>query len=442
MQGARGKNLYIETFGCQMNEYDTWRMVRLMSGQGYAHTQQEEEADLIVLNTCSIREKAQQKVMSRLGRLARLKERKPSLIIALAGCLAQQEGEGLLKAAPQLDLVIGTHAIHRLPELVRAHAANGRRSHCTEFDYIFGPSPALAGQAAPVTAFVTIMQGCDNFCAYCVVPYVRGRETSRAPGEIEAEAQDLAAHGAREITLLGQNVNSYGRGLEEPVTFAGLLGRLHKIEGLKRLRFTTSHPKDLGPELMEAFARLPKLCAHLHLPVQSGSTRVLEAMNRRYTRRDYLDKIQALRAARPDIALTTDIIVGFPGETEEDFEETMDLIDEVRYHNIFSFCYSDRPMTKASRMPGKVDPQTASRRLARLQARQREITAQIDQALAGQVVEVLVEGPAKRGGNQLTGRTPWLKAVNFEGGKGLVGALARVEVTRVLPNSLFGRLLP
>lgn len=441
MKAQTGQNLfYVTTFGCQMNEYDSERMVRLMAGKGFVQTDDIGRADFILLNTCCIREKAEQKVYSFLGRLKPLKEANPNLIIGVGGCLAQQYGAKLLRRVPFLDLVLGTHGVHRLPELVEKVIRTRRPVCWTDFDYDLSSPPALVQEQASVKAFLTIMQGCDNFCAYCVVPYVRGREISRKPGDILAEARDLLAHGVREITLLGQNVNSYGRGLEERCSFVELIHQVTALAGLERLRFTTSHPKDLSPDLIRAIADVGPLCEHVHLPVQSGSTRILKAMSRGYTREAYLEKVEALRKACPDVALTTDIIVGFPGETEADFRATMDLMDQVRFDGMYSFKYSDRPMTRASKLAGKLDEEVKGRRLAELQAAQKEITLARNMELVGRMVEVLVEGWGKRCPDQLTGRTRSNKIVNFIGPEHLVGKPAYPVVQEAWANSLRGAL--
>jgi len=434
------KYIYVATFGCQMNEYDSERMIRLMAGQGFVPTDDPAQADLILLNTCSIRAKAEQKVYSLLGRLRPLKEDKPHLIIGVGGCVAQQEGKKLLDQVPFLDLVFGTHGVHLLPELVDRAAQTGRPVCYTDFNYELAPAPALDHKPAPVKSYLTIMQGCDNFCAYCVVPYVRGREKSRQPEDILAEARNLLNQGVKEITLLGQNVNSYGRGLEPEITFTELIRQIVQLPGPARLRFTTSHPKDLSPDLVRALAEIEPLCEHLHLPVQSGSNRMLKAMNRGYTREDYLGRVAALREARPDLAITTDVIVGFPGENEADFEATLDLIDRVRYDGMYSFKYSDRPMTRATKLPDKVDEEIKARRLAELQAVQKEITLEKNRALTGRRVEVLVEGRSERYPEQLTGRTRTNKIVNFVGPDRLIGQMAEPVVIEAWANSLIGRL--
>ncbi len=436
------RRVFVATFGCQMNEYDSDRLLRLLSDNNFVPTENVEQADFIFLNTCSIREKAVQKVYSYLGRLRPLKEANPDLILGVGGCVAQQEGKALLKQAPYLDIVLGTHGIHRLPEMIEEMDRGRRRICYVNFDYNLDPPPKLISQKRRLKAFLTIMQGCNNFCAYCVVPYVRGREISRNPDEVLAEARDLLAHGVKEITLLGQNVNSYGRGMELNITFTDLIERVAVLAGLERLRFTTSHPKDLSPELIRAIAEVQPLCEHVHLPVQSGSTRILEAMGRIYTRNDYLKLVDALREACPDVALTTDVIVGFPGETEEDFRETMDLVTRLCFDGMYSFKYSDRPKTKASRMSGKVDEETKRRRLAELQDAQREITLERNRMLIGREVEVLVEDRSGRYPGQLTGRTRSHKVVNFDGPDQMIGALVRPRITEAWANSLLGTISP
>ncbi|MEW5723789.1 MAG: tRNA (N6-isopentenyl adenosine(37)-C2)-methylthiotransferase MiaB [Thermodesulfobacteriota bacterium] len=436
----REKKVFIATFGCQMNEYDSDVVFRLLSERGWSRTREIGQADFIFLNTCSIREKAEQKVYSYLGRLRPLKEARPDLVIGVGGCVAQQEGEKLLEAAPFVDLVLGTHGVRRLPDLLE-EAARTRQAVCyTGFDYETGRTPVPVPEGAGLKAFLTIMQGCDNFCAYCVVPYVRGREISRPPGDILAEAGGLLAGGVKEITLLGQNVNSYGRGLEPAADFVDLLERMAGLPGLLRLRFTTSHPKDLSPRLMRAMAEIGPLCEHLHLPVQAGSSAVLSAMGRGYSREEYLARVEALREARPGVALTTDVIVGFPGETEADFQETMSLVEQVRFDGMFSFKYSDRPNTRAAGLPGKVDEAVKGRRLSELQARQKEISASRNREMVGRRVEVLVEGRSGRYDGQLTGRTRGNKIVNFTGPSGLIGGLAEPLVVEAWANSLRGIL--
>lgn len=431
---APKKKLYLRTFGCQMNVADSQLMAQVLAPE-YELTPDPEEADLYLINTCAIRKKSEHKVLSLLGNLRGLKRRRPHLLIGVGGCVAQQEGERLLAQVPHLDLVFGTHGIWRLPELVRQ--AEVSRTVDVEL------GEALSGlrrqwPAGVIQGYVTIMQGCDNFCTFCVVPYVRGREVSRPPDDIEAEVRDFLAAGGKEITLLGQNVNSYGRGLPERVTFRQLLNRLAALPGLARLRFATSHPKDLSDELIAAFGELPPLCEHLHLPAQSGSDRVLQAMNRGYTRAAYLKKVARLRRSCPGMALSTDLIVGFPGETEADFQETLELVREAGFEAAFSFKYSPRPRTRAAEFPDQVPEEVKSERLARLQALLSELTLAAHRRLVGQVREVLVEGDSKRGG-ELTGRLRTNQVVNFAGPRHLVGTLAQVEITEAHPHSLKGR---
>jgi tRNA-2-methylthio-N6-dimethylallyladenosine synthase len=333
------RRVYLETFGCQMNDYDTARMMRLLETAGYEKVELPKDADLILVNTCSVRDKAEQKALSRLGRLKSLRRTRPGILLGVTGCFAQREGEKFLRRMPYIDLILGTGAIERLPEHIRALECG--RGPIVDIDLEPTPSPVtdfgrhLPGKGSSVAAFLTIMRGCDNYCAYCVVPYVRGPERSRPPDDILREARGLITQGAHELTLLGQNVNSYGRGLGDEIDFPRLLTMVHDLDGLTRLRFTTSHPKDLSDRLIDAFAKLPKLAPHLHLPVQAGSNQVLARMNRGYTVEQYLARVDALRAARPGIAVTTDILVGFPGETDDDFRQTCDLVESVRYSNAF-----------------------------------------------------------------------------------------------------------
>ena len=430
------KKVYIKTFGCQMNVADSDQMAQMLAAD-YVLTDRPEEADLVLINTCAIRRKSEEKVRSLLGRLKVLKKRRPELILGVGGCVAQQEGERLLTAVPHLDLVFGTHGIYRLPELVKR--AECERPVDIELSRCFPGLPRREWPQGRVQTLVTIMQGCNNFCSFCVVPYVRGREYSREPADIEAEIKDFLAAGGREVTLLGQNVNSYGQGLAEPVTFTELVRRLAALPGLARLRFATSHPKDLSHDLMAAFGELPTLCEHLHLPVQSGSNRTLKAMNRRYTREAFLDKVAKLRQACPDISLSTDLIVGFPGETEQDFEDTLNLMHEAGFDQAFSFKYSPRPNTRAAVLPDQVPEAIKAERLSRLQAVQDKLTRAAHRRLVGQVREVLVEGRSKRSAEQLSGRLRTNQVVNFTGSPELVGALVMVKITEAHPHSLKGR---
>ena len=449
--------LYIQTIGCQMNVYDSEKIAQGLGALGFEQTFLLHRADVIILNTCSIREKAEQKAFSFLGRLADLKKNKPSLIIGVGGCVAQQEGERIFRRVPHVDLVFGTYAVARLPELV------GRivRDRCRVLDVvpertiIEGPPLDAANGDGRPSRFVTVMRGCDNFCAYCVVPYVRGREVSRRPEDIVAEVENLVRSGVREVTLLGQNVNSYGK-KEGLCSFAKLLEKVNGVPQLQRIRFTTSHPKDLSDELIDAFARLDKLCRHIHLPVQSGSNHILNRMNRRYTREDYLDKLARLRAACPGIAVTSDFIVGFPGETASDFQETLGLIRQVAFDGVFAFKYSDRPKVPAATFPDKVPETEKAARLQQLFDVQADITLGKNQALVGSLQMVLVEGDGRRPKGatedvpdkapQCTGRTSCNKVVNFSwppedlsGHKPRVGSMVAVCIEKALPHSLLGR---
>ena len=431
------KRVYIETYGCQMNEHDSERMFRLLESFHYLETKDPKQADLILINTCSVREKPEHKVYSALGRFKKLKEEKGT-IIGVAGCVAQQEGDKLLDRVPYLDMVIGTHAIPVLPQLLKKIEASGERVCETSFDqngrYLEAVLPEKP--VGKVKSYVTIMQGCDHFCSFCIVPYVRGREKSRSSREIIEEVKHLAEMGVKEVCLLGQNVNGYGKGLEEKINFSELLERINEIERLQRIRFTTSHPKDLSEELIRAFSKLSKLCEHIHLPFQSGSNKILKAMHRGYTKESYLEKIDRLKKVCPSIAITADVIVGFPGEEEKDFEETLDLMRKVRFDDLFSFKYSPRKGTRAAQFTDKVEEKVKQDRLSTLQGIQREITLQKNQALEGQVEEVLVEGQSKQSDQDVTGRTRSNKIVNFEGDLSLVGKLVPVHITKAYAHSV------
>ena len=436
-----GKRLFIKTYGCQMNVHDSERMADVLRPLGYRLTGAPETADLIVLNTCHIREKATEKVYSELGRLRALKAQRAetggTMIIAVAGCVAQAEGAEIMHRQSAVDLVIGPQSYHRLPELIaRAHRAKGERlATAFEAEAKFDALPEER-RPAGVTAFLTVQEGCDRFCTFCVVPYTRGAEYSRPAAAIEAEARALVAGGVCEITLLGQNVNAY-RGIEGGL--AALVRRLAAIPGLARIRYTTSHPADMGDDLIAAHGEVEALMPYLHLPVQSGSDRLLKAMNRAHTAAGYLDVVHRIRAARPGIALSSDFIVGFPGETETDFAATLALIREVGFASAFSFKYSRRPGTPAAAMPGQVDETVKSERLARLQtlieAQQRAFNA--DQV--GRETLVLFERPGRHPG-QMIGRSPYLQAVHCEGGETLIGRIVPVRVVGAAQNSLSGRL--
>ena len=450
------KKLYINTIGCQMNVYDSGQMAKVLKIENYETVDLYTNADLIIVNTCAIREKAVQKVYSFLGRLNDLKKKKPGLKVVVAGCVAQQQGVKLIKRFPQVDIVLGTHAINQLPDLLKKIEQFPQSIVATEMSEKIHETtiPGIAtAKHRDVTGFVTIMRGCDNYCTYCVVPYVRGREISRKPKSIINEIRMLVQSGVKEITLLGQNVNSYG--VKEGLTsFPDLLAMVNDIDGLERIRFVTSHPKDLSDQLVESFGNLDKVCNHIHLPIQSGSNHILKKMNRKYTREAYLEKIEKLRAVSPDISITTDFIVGFPGETEEDFDHTIGLMDTVQYDSVFAFEYSDRPEAPASRFLDKIDSEVKHRRLLRLFKLQKEITKKKHQSLIGQTFSVLIEGGSKNqlkkispsATIELSGRTSENVIVNFDGPDwgidiGLLkGQTVDVKIIKVFSNSLFGVL--
>ena len=438
------KKLYIQTYGCQMNQHDSNQIVGIMSRANYVPTDKAEDADLILLNTCSVRDKAEQKVYSALGRWRELKERKSGVVIGVGGCVAQQEGEALLRRMPYLDLVFGTHNIHRLAQMVEEAQSLGKRP--VEVAFYRDPSYMEDLEAQPrvegAKAFVTIMQGCDKVCSFCIVPYVRGRELSRRSENILREVRSLVGQGVKEVMLLGQNVNSYGKKCPGELTFAQLLRRINDIRGLERIRFTTSHAQDLSPELIEAYATLEKLCEHLHLPVQAGSDSVLRRMRRGYTRQEYLERIFCLRNRRPDIALSTDIIVGFSGETEQEFEQTLEILREVEYDEIFAFAYSARPHTAAVKIhrddvPGEVKRE----RLRKVLDFQTQISLKKNREKTGAVEEILLEGAAKLRKGQLMGRTRSNKIVNVTAPEQLTGTIVRVRITRASANSLLGEII-
>jgi len=438
MTTAARKRLYIKTYGCQMNVYDSERMADLLRPLGYAATGDAAEADLVVLNTCHIREKATEKVYSELGQLKRLKLAREkagkATTIAVAGCVAQAEGAEIMARQPAVDLVVGPQAYHRLPELIaRAHRASGERL-AADFDAEakFDALPE-ARDVSGVTAFLTVQEGCDKFCSFCVVPYTRGAEYSRPADAIIAEAQALAAKGVREVTLLGQNVNAYAGGL------APLVRALAAIEGLDRIRYTTSHPNDMDDALIAAHGEIAALMPYLHLPAQAGSDRVLKAMNRGYTADDYLRRVERIRAARPDIALSGDFIVGFPGESERDFEATLALVRDARYASAFSFKYSRRPGTPGAAMQGQVAESVKDERLQRLQALLAEQQAAFNAACVGRTLPVLFEKPGRHPG-QMVGRSPYLQPVHASADPALAGRIVPVEIARAEANSLAGAL--
>jgi tRNA-2-methylthio-N6-dimethylallyladenosine synthase len=433
------KSFHIITFGCQMNEHDSERMTGILEEQGCMAASGAEHADMIILNTCSIREKAEQKFYSELGRLKKLKDDRPGLKIAVAGCIAQQEGAKILSRAPYVDMVFGPSDLSRLPEMIEK-----TRSWSAPLIDIAG-DPEYHRKRIPtirtdrLKAWVSIMYGCDNFCTYCVVPYLRGRERSRLPLDIVGEVSELARNGYKEVTLLGQNVNSYGKGLEGDANFPSLLNLIDNVSDIERVRFVTSHPRDLSDGLITALRDLPKVCESLHLPVQSGSDEILHAMNRRYTRKEYLDKVKRLREAVPHVTLTTDIIVGFPGEQERDFEMTMGLLEEVQYDGIFAFKYSKRPGTAALKLNDHLPDEIKEGRLAQVLDLQGKMTSRSNARLVNSVQEVLVDGLSKKGGT-LSGRTRGNKAVNFDAPATLIGSLVQVKIIAAGMNSLTGQL--
>ncbi len=438
------KKVFIKTFGCQMNEYDSAKMADVLcAAEGVTPTDKPEEADIILFNTCSVREKAQEKVFHDLGRVKHLKQAKPGLIIGVGGCVASQEGDAIVARAPYVDLVFGPQTLHRLPQLIARRQASGHAQVDISFPEIekFDSLPPARVEGA--SAFVSIMEGCSKYCTFCVVPYTRGEEVSRPLEDVLTEVAGLADQGVKEVTLLGQNVNAWRGTMVEGETadFALLLELVAEIPGIERIRYTTSHPREMTSRLIEAYARIPKLVSHLHLPVQCGSDRILAAMKRGYTALEYKALVRRLRAARPDLSLSSDFIVGFPGETEADFDKTMKLIDEVGFDTSFSFVYNARPGTPAADMEDPVPGADKLRWLARLQARIEEQAAAISGSMVGSMQRVLVEGPSKKDPDELMGRTDNNRVVNFVAPPRLVGHFAQVRITRALPHSLRGEVL-
>jgi len=437
--------LYIRTFGCQMNEYDSDKMADVLhEAQGYELTEQPEEADVILFNTCSVREKAQERVFHDLGRVRDFKLANPGLIIGVGGCVASQEGAAIVRRAPFVDVVFGPQTLHRLPDLIARRRATGRPQVDVSFPEVekFDHLPPARVEGA--SAFVSIMEGCSKYCTFCIVPYTRGEEVSRPFEDVLTEVADLADQGVKEVTLLGQNVNAYrGRMAEsgEIADFATLLEYLAEVPGLARIRFTTSHPKEMTTRLIEAYGRIPKLVSQLHLPVQSGSDRVLAAMKRGYTKLEYKSIVRRLRTIRPRLSLSSDFIVGFPGETDADFEETMRLADEMRFDGAFSFLYSARPGTPAADFADPVPRATAEARLARLQRSIEDSQREHSEGMVGRIERVLVTGRAVRNGADLAARTENNRVVNFPGEAGLVGRYVDVQITAARPHSLRGELV-
>ena len=436
---------FIETYGCQMNVHDSERMAGLLESAGYELARDERDADVIVINTCSVRERAEEKLYTRLGELRTLGDDAHRPLVAVAGCVAQQEGDAILKRSTEVDLVVGTQQIKRLPMLVEQAGAQRHHGRPTVdislYDDVSFPLGLIRRQDG-VKAYVTIIEGCNEFCSFCVVPYTRGHERMRPKREILDEVRSAAAAGHREIHLLGQIVNHYQAPDDPTCDFAGLLEALHEIPAVQRIRFASPHPRHVTPRLIDAIRNLPKVCRHLHLPVQSGSTRVLHAMRRRHSREEYLDLIGCLRESIPEIALSTDMIVGFPGETDQDFEQTLSLVRQVRYSSMFSFKYSPRPNTLAKqRMPDDVSDREKTDRIVALQTLQREIQLELHEAAIGREEDVLVEATSRRREWEVSGRTSGNTVVNFPGSAALVGSLVRVHITRGGPNSVAGVLV-
>jgi tRNA-2-methylthio-N6-dimethylallyladenosine synthase len=437
------KKVFIKTFGCQMNEYDSDKMADvLQAAQGYEPTQDVEEADLILFNTCSVREKAQEKVFSDLGRIKHLK--KKGVLIGVGGCVASQEGAAIIERAPYVDVVFGPQTLHRLPQLLESRRTQRQPQVDISFPEIekFDHLPPARVEGA--TAFVSIMEGCSKYCSYCVVPYTRGEEVSRPFEDVLVEVAGLADQGVKEVTLLGQNVNAY-RSLmgdsPEQADLAKLIEYVADIPGIERIRFTTSHPNEFGPSLIQAYARVPQLVSHLHLPVQHGSDRILMAMKRGYTAMEYKSTVKKLRAIRPDMAMSSDFIVGFPGETEDDFNRMMKLIDDISFDNSFSFIFSPRPGTPAANLPDNTPHEEKLRRLQHLQGVINQSIQRISESRLGTVQRILVEGPSKRDPGELMGRTECNRVVNFAGSAWLVGQMTEVRITETRPFTLRGKLI-
>jgi tRNA-2-methylthio-N6-dimethylallyladenosine synthase len=425
--------------GCQMNEYDSDYLGQVLVSSNYLPTDNPKQADVILINTCTVRAKAAQKAYSLLGRMVPLKKRNPELILGITGCLAQQEGFSLMRKFPDLDLVLGTREKDQLESFLGRILTRGEKIVAIGMDGpLASPLQNNGYFKGRVKSFISVMEGCNNFCSYCIVPYVRGREVSRPPKEILNEARHLVSQGTQEITLLGQNVNSYR--WDEAYGFPSLLREMNGIKGLARIRFTTSHPKDLSDDLIGLFAELEHLCPHIHLPFQAGSNKVLKLMNRRYTRERYMELVGKLRRVRPEIAITSDVMVGFPQESDEDFQMTLDLIQKIEFDSLYSFKYSDRTGTSAEKMEGKIDDSEKSLRLETLQRLQNRITLEKNRMLEGVQLEVLVEGYGKRNG-QLTGRTASNKVVNFSNNNNLIGSLVNVDIQHGFVNSLQGILV-
>ncbi|NLN14509.1 MAG: tRNA (N6-isopentenyl adenosine(37)-C2)-methylthiotransferase MiaB [Tissierellia bacterium] len=437
------KKYLIKTFGCQMNEHDSEKISWILESIGYEQAESQEEADIIIFNTCAVRKSAEDRVLGQIGELKALKREKPDLILSICGCMMQREDivEYITSKHKHVDIIFGTNNIHKLPQLINRYEKTGQTvvdivEENREID-----ESIEANRKYSFKSFVNIMYGCDNFCTYCIVPYTRGRERSREPENIIAEIEKLASTGCKEVTLLGQNVNSYGKTLDRDYSFANLIEDIHKIDGIKRIRFMTSHPKDISDDLIKLYGKLDKLCDHLHLPVQSGSNKILKAMNRKYTREDYLKIIDRVRAVNPDISITTDIIVGFPGETEEDFEDTLDLVRKVGFDSAFTFLYSVREGTPAAKMEDQIDMEVKNDRFQRLMEVLHPFGLEFNKKYLGKEVEILVEEVSKNNEKVLTGRTTSGKLVHFEGDKSLIGELVDVKITKAKTFTLEGELV-
>ena len=442
------KKVFIRTFGCQMNEYDSDKMVDVLAGSDdVVKTENPEEADIILFNTCSVREKAQEKVFHDLGRVRHLKQLNPKLVIGVGGCVASQEGAAIVARAPYVDLVFGPQTLHRLPQMIAARRASGKAQVDISFPEIEKFDALPAASVTGTSAFVSIMEGCSKYCTFCVVPYTRGEEVSRPLKDVVVEITGLVARGVREVTLLGQNVNAY-RGTmdddeagDETADLAYLIDTLAAMEGIERIRYTTSHPREMTQRLIDIYASTPKLVSHLHLPVQSGSDRILVAMKRGYTVLEFKSLVKKLKAARPDLSLSSDFIIGFPGETEEDFEKTMRLVEELNFDNSFSFVYSPRPGTPAADMADDTPAELKVKRLMRLQKTIEAQALKISQAMVGTTQRVLVEGHARKDASELAGRTDNNRVVNFAGNERLIGRFVDVTITAALPHSLRGEVV-
>jgi tRNA-2-methylthio-N6-dimethylallyladenosine synthase len=433
------KSYFITTYGCQMNEHDSERMAGMLEADGYVKAAAPDAADVVLFNTCCIREKADTRLYGNLGHVKAIKDRRPDMKIVVGGCLAQKDRSAIQQRAPYVDVVLGTHNLASLPRLLK-RSSEGPAFEILEQTETF-PSALPARRSSPWHAWVSISIGCNNSCTFCIVPAVRGREVSRRLGEIVAEVEGLVADGVVEVTLLGQNVNSYGRDLDGTPLFAQLLRALDQVQDLERVRFTSPHPKDFREDCVSAMAESRVVCEHIHLPVQAGSDRVLRSMKRAYSRSRYLDKVRMIREAIPDVAITTDIIVGFPGETEQDFAETLSLVEQVRYDAAYTFQYSPRPMTEAEKMDGHLPKEVVQERYERLTELQDRISLERNRAVVGRTEELLVEGVSKKDPARLTGRTRSNKLVHFLGDDLLEGSLCRVEVTDAHPHHLEGRLV-